>query len=199
MIIYNRVGDYMKCDNCGAELYKGDSFCTHCGKKIPVKEEKTNPPVVEQKEEIKPRIENTQVVTDFEQIYGKESNTTPSTTPATTPVVTKDKYISKEDNDKANMLCIIALLLYFVAPAVLGGLDVFLYKGTDGRFFGISSISSLCGIAAIILVIVARVKYPNNTFAKVLSIILGVLLVLGILAIIVLIISCYAAISSCSY
>ena len=39
----------MKCANCGSELYKGDSFCTHCGKKIPVKEEKTYPPVVEQK------------------------------------------------------------------------------------------------------------------------------------------------------
>ena len=73
-----------------------------------------------------------------------------------------------EDNKKANLLCTISVLLYFVGPLAI--FIIALFSSLISRSLGsiISALSGATRIAAIVLMIVARVKYPNNTFAKVL-------------------------------
>lgn len=74
------------------------------------------------------------------------------------------------DTKKANQLCTISLLLYFVAPFALGILGIlldFLFK-SEALATGFAGLGSVARIAAFVMAIVARVKYPTSKFAKVL-------------------------------
>lgn len=85
-----------------------------------------------------------------------------------TPTVVVVNNAVDEDNKKANLLCTISVLLYFVGPLAI--FIIALFSSLISRSLGsiISALSGATRIAAIVLMIVARVKYPNNTFAKVL-------------------------------
>ena len=74
------------------------------------------------------------------------------------------------DTKKANQLCIISLLLYFVAPLVLGivGILLDILLKSEILTTGFTGLGSVARIAAFVIVIVARVKYPTSKFAKIL-------------------------------
>ncbi len=74
------------------------------------------------------------------------------------------------DTKKANQLCIISLLLYFVAPLALGIVGILLDVLFKSEILttGFTGLGSVARIAAFVIVIVARVKYPTSKFAKVL-------------------------------
>lgn len=87
----------------------------------------------------------------------------------------------KDDNRSANMLCMFSLLLYFLAPIVFVVLDIIIALVLGSNYIGISGFAALSRVAGFILMIVARVKYPNNMFAKVLMWIYIALIVAGLL------------------
>jgi len=96
-----------------------------------------------------------------------------------------------EENKKANILCTISLLCYFIGPILLFLISLclsFISKSL-GSVFNI--LISAPRIAAIVLMIVARVKYPKNTFAKVLMwIYIGIIIagfILGVILIVCII------------
>ena len=92
------------------------------------------------------------------------------------------------DNQKANQLCIFSLLLYLAAPFVLGILGIFIsaiFKN-ETIDIGTSLLGVIARIAAIVMVIVARVKYPTSKFAKVLLWIYIGLFIAGLLLLILI-------------
>lgn len=110
----------------------------------------------------------------------------------------------KERNKKANILCIISLVLR-VAPYVLTTIT-----GTFNRLFenvDLSSISQMSNMATLaisaatsgtyiaswVLVIIAKVKFKESKFAKILLIIYICELVLTVIAVVVLVIWCMVA------
>ena len=105
------------------------------------------------------------------------------------------KQIKKEEDDKkANILCILSLLFTY-------GLNIFpilSYRNnynTGSRF--LSGFSGLFPLIGLVLMIIARVKYPNNKFAKVVMWIYIISLLGMVLLFIVVMIACYSIISSC--
>lgn len=92
-----------------------------------------------------------------------------------------------EEKKNANRLCIISLVLY-LSPIIWGLFN--------SRGFGL--ISGACSIAAIVLMIVARVKYPKNTFAKVLMWIYIAFFILGVITLILAWIFLIEIINSCA-
>lgn len=106
--------------------------------------------------------------------------------------------LSPEDNKKANMLCGLSLLLSYGIP----GLGAFLSylassNSTIIQYLGnlISSVVGLSSIAGIVIMIIVRIKYPQNTFGKVLMWVYIVEYILLIILGIVIVIACSAAIS----
>ena len=76
----------------------------------------------------------------------------------------KIKLETNEEKKSANKLCIIAVILS-VGSSVLLSIFNSNYKEIQKI---LSPILFLCKLTAIVIVIVTRVKYPNNVFAKVL-------------------------------
>ncbi len=113
-----------------------------------------------------------------------------------TVVQTNNNTISEEDNKKANFMCILSLLLYIAAPVVLYLIDMIISFTLDKGFTFFSAFSSLSHLAGLALMIVARVKYPKNTFAKVLMWIYIGLMLLSIVIVIVIIIFAIGIIAS---
>lgn len=99
----------------------------------------------------------------------------------------------EEENAAANKLCIFSLLSYFAAPIVFLLLDIILSLVLQTSTFVFTAFSSVARVAGIVLMIIARVKYPKNTFAKVLMWLYIGLAILAVLLIIILIfIICFA-------
>lgn len=132
--------------------------------------------------------------------YGYNPNGEPAKKPTT-----------KEDEKKANSICILSLL-FLVVPIFLRILSLLamvicisiidneFLDNTTSIFDSISSVlASFSGksfVASMVLMIVVRTKYPSNTFGKVLMFIfigIGLLLVCGIVAFVVACNSCFAA------
>ena len=90
----------------------------------------------------------------------------------------------KEDNN-CNILCGISLLLYLASDIIL----LPLLTNNSDNSSGILGISSLVGL---VLMIIARVKYPKKTFPKIL---MWLYIAKIIIAIILLIIVCIACVS----
>lgn len=160
----------MFCTECGKKLTKNTKFCPECGKEVEVKEAVVETPVVEAK-----------------------------------PVVVEQP---KDNNHLANVLCTISVCLYFGMPLIsfivyfiTGGI---MSVGDDVSSAIASFFSSIVGIlstcstlAAYVLMIVARVKCPRNTFGKVLMWVYIALFVMGIIMSIVLMVACVGMLAAC--
>jgi len=107
---------------------------------------------------------------------------------------------------KANLLCFISLGLHFLPEILSGALGAIIREignasdmGNASDFFT-SALSFLLGgsyIAAWVLMIIARVKYKESVFAKVLMWIYIGILALGILAVILFIAMCAYILKDC--
>ena len=113
---------------------------------------------------------------------------------------------SAEDNKKANILCTISLVL-FVCPVITA-----IFYGVLENAFKVnnqlevagssvmeiaSEISGVFYVAALVLMIIVRVKYPKNTFGKILMWIYIVLTALALIAFVVMMIACSLACGAC--
>ena len=108
-----------------------------------------------------------------------------------TQYITENVVEKSQDNEQiANTLCTISVSLYFGMP-VLTLMIYILTGGFMGYSYGSSAIggfitsitsilSSMARIAAYILMIVARVKCPNNIFGKILMWVYIALIAMGI-------------------
>lgn len=120
------------------------------------------------------------------------------------PAVKKEEVTN---NHLANVLCSISLGLYFGMPILSFIMYIFAYgfSYSDStslltNFFGsiISIISSLSTIAAYVLMIIARVKCPKSTYAKVVMWIYIALFAISLITLIVIIFACAGAVAACS-
>ena len=114
----------------------------------------------------------------------------------------KINYIKKkeaEENEKANKLCILSVLLNFV-PFFLFSIFEFgaFYELVDSNeaviekiFLLIFRLASLCPLISFLIMVYVRATYPKNTFGK-------ILMALYIIGIIVLIIAFCVSIISCA-
>ncbi|SFC17137.1 hypothetical protein [Ruminococcus albus] len=106
-----------------------------------------------------------------------------------TPNITFDAE-TPEDKKKANTMCIISLLLMFcVNPLIV--------EISRNGYENITSISGFSGLAALILMIYVRVKYPKNTFGKVLMIVYIVFFVLGLIWLTLIMAMCASCMKDC--
>ena len=103
-----------------------------------------------------------------------------------------------EDDKKANLLCILSLISFFGVTILESILNIFASKISATIFDAIYSISSLCILAGLTLMIVARVKYPNNKFVKIVMWIYIVTIGLGIVSLMLAIISCGIGLRNCA-
>jgi hypothetical protein len=121
------------------------------------------------------------------------------------PVATKP---AKDNNKLANTLSTISVCLYFGVPL----LSYFAYFILYGVSYGDETATTVAGffssfislfsmgstLAAYILMIIARVKCPSNTFAKVLMWVYIALFAMGLITLVVMMVACAGIIASCS-
>ena len=99
---------------------------------------------------------------------------------------------SAEDEKNANLLCVISLILYFGSSAISGLL--YSISSISGSY--VANIGGLCPLAGIVLMIIARVKYPKNKFAKVLMWVYIIFTLLAIVGAIIVVAACFYACST---
>jgi hypothetical protein len=134
----------------------------------------------------------------------------PATTPApAAPAAPNQPKAKTPEDELANKLCIASLICYF-GPTVLsvffaplmGAFEDVLDSSSSpvGNVFTlpIGAILGLAPIAGIVLMIIARVKAPKNTFAKVLMWIYIGLFILEILVAVAFILFFGALLASCA-
>ena len=101
-------------------------------------------------------------------------------------------------NDVCNTLCIISLVC-FGLPLVGGVFTAFLehFELFYIPFRVFSFLAPLAWIAGLVLMIVARVNYPQSKFAKVVMWIYIVGFILEVVTVIIALAACYMAVASC--
>lgn len=119
--------------------------------------------------------------------------------------------LSPEDKKQADKLCIISMILMFAPMAVIfikniilgllfdAGKEEFYYNIASSYVLGsiLTFLMAGCGIAALVLMILVRVKYPQSVFGKVLMWLYIALAILVVVFIAVTIIACGLAFISC--
>lgn len=178
------------CPTCGSSENTG-KFCSHCGAQ---------------------RVEDAYAAVTDKAVQPPEYTVyTPETDPYGTRGGNASAPVSAQDDKNANTLCIVSIICYVAVP-IIGGIissltngSIYNYtdydsitKGMDIFTCIIGSISALSGLAAWVLMIIARVKYPKNVFAKVLMWVYIGMLALEILAILIIVIACGAMLSTCT-
>ena len=113
-------------------------------------------------------------------------------TPFNTQPINNNIIISNEEKI-GNRLGIISLLLYFVGSIIITFLSFFLPPGLNSAF---SALSGFCPLAGLVVMIVGRIKYPNNKFLKITMWIIIICMILSLLAFIFIFIMCYISCSS---
>lgn len=135
-----------------------------------------------------------------------QANPTPQPAEVVAPVAPAQPKTKTPEDELANKLCIISLICYFgpgvlsaVMTPLLATFEDTLENSPTGDILAlpIGAILALAPIAAIILMIVARVKAPKNTFAKVLMWVYIGLFILKILLGFLLLLLFGVAIASC--
>lgn len=162
----------MFCRNCGEKLEDGDRFCIKCGT-----------PIVQQHE--------------IGNIIQEENNSNNQLNQLNAAVVNNkviDNNMSEEDKKNANMLCIISLILTY-GSGIFPIFSVLENPDSNNIFSILCSMGPLIGL---VLMIIARIKYPNSKFAKVVMWIYIINIIIMMIGLLLLIITCYAAIQSCS-
>lgn len=102
-----------------------------------------------------------------------------------------------DDGDrKANLWCIISIVLYFLGPSVVGILGSFLSNVSESLGTIFAFLSLVPRLVAYGLMIMARVKYPDNKFAKILMWVYIVLFGLGVVIFVIAIIFILALVGS---
>jgi len=103
-----------------------------------------------------------------------------------------------EEKRKANKMCWISVILMY-GPASLRYLLAKIMSASTylQMYETLGTLAAASALAAFILMIVVRVKYPKNTFGKVLMIIYLVQIALAILAILVFAAMCNSALRGC--
>lgn len=170
------------CPACGNPGNTG-RFCSHCGTPAPV-----NPAPVQ----------------------SPQYNAVPGPAPSAASGGKDPNAFAPEDKKKANRLCIISIILSFVLPvisslaltftclAMYGDVANVMESGLADIYIVICGLCGITSLAGIILMIVARVKYPKSTFAKVLMWIYIVILILGIILFAWMVMTCLEELSHCS-
>ena len=98
------------------------------------------------------------------------------------------------NNDKeGNKLRLISLVLYFAGSGILSVLVSMFPQETRNYF---SSLIGLCPLASIVVMIVGRIKYPNNKLLKIAMWTIIICTLIGIIAFIVIMVLIYLACSS---
>ena len=98
------------------------------------------------------------------------------------------------NNDKeGNKLGLISLVLYFAGSGILSVLVSMFPQETRNYF---SSLIGLCPLASIVVMIVGRIKYPNNKLLKIAMWTIIICTLIGIIAFIVIMVLIYLAFSS---
>lgn len=95
------------------------------------------------------------------------------------------------EKKKVKNLCIWSLLFGFLFPRCM----FLVPDSTPGEI--ISTISGLCSLAGLVLMVVARIKYPNSKFAKVVMWIYILSFILYVIFMIFIIVLCYETLRSC--
>lgn len=171
----------MKCDKCGEVLAVDDIFCTNCGS--PIKREGTQGPTVNPMQQAPmPQQPN---VPGMQQTTGNPSVQQAPVQPLT----------AEEENKIANRLSLISLLLRFASPIVLGVSTIIIEPFSDGLSSIFSAFYPLIALAAFVLMVIVRVKYPKNTFGKVLMWLYIATAIIYILFFVFIAVACVACIS----
>ena len=101
--------------------------------------------------------------------------------------------MSEEDKKNANILCIISLICTY-GSGLFPLLTTLNNSESESMFSSVFSMGPLIGL---VLMIIARIKYPKSTFAKILMWVYIVNIIILIIGMIVLMIACYSMIQSC--
>ena len=95
--------------------------------------------------------------------------------------------VQNQDNDKeGDILGVISLILYFAGSGLISALIYFLPPNTRNY---LSALGGLSPLASIVVMIVGRIKYPNNKLLKIamwVIIICTLILIVSFIAIIVI-------------
>lgn len=118
---------------------------------------------------------------------------------ATQPVEAKEE----PNNHLANVLCTISLCLYFIGPWVFYFLAYVCGMATRANYENplammFATLGTFSGLAAYVLMIIARVKCPKSTYAKVVMWIYIGLFILSIISLVVLMVTCAGILAECS-
>lgn len=107
----------------------------------------------------------------------------------------------RSDTFNERLLCIIALVLLFIPlPAIMfiSGVSSLFSDESPEHFYNITySLLTLCPLAGIVLMIIARVKYPQSRFAKVVMWIFIVTISISVILTIIAVVSCMIACNEC--
>ena len=97
--------------------------------------------------------------------------------------------MTKEDEKQANLLCFLSILFTYVIPV-----PVTLIGETVSSLTGfVASISGIFPLAGLVLMIVARVKYPESKFAKILMWVYIATIGISMLMFLIVMVSCAMA------
>lgn len=140
--------------------------------------------------------------------YGQQANNqNPYFTPMNPP--------KEQKGNTATKLCVLSLILMYGVPAasylismLLGSFNIFSTAGSGYYDYGstsfssalssmIEGVASMSPIAAIVLMIIVRVRFPKSIFGKVLMIVYIVSAVILVLLIIAAVVMCIEALKSC--
>lgn len=104
--------------------------------------------------------------------------------------IKQNNVVQPKENDGATLLCILSLTFMYFAPGIIVAIG-------ENHFPNIDSLGGLFPLVALVLMIVARVKYPNSTFAKVIMWIYIIQIILAIIGFILLVAFCYIMCGDC--
>lgn len=111
-----------------------------------------------------------------------------------TSVISETNYKTEniENDSNANILCIFSLVLNYGIGLIL---EIITYK-IGYRSNLIESLTGICYIMGLALLIIARVKYPKNKFAKIVMWLYIIMFIIGIIISIIIAITCTLACNS---
>lgn len=109
------------------------------------------------------------------------------------PVQTQDIVYAQKEEAEGNKFATAALILYFAGGLMASILSRYLPERIGNFLSGFSGFVPLVGI---VIMIVGRIKYPNNKLLKITMWVIISLFILGVIIAILFFVFCYTVISS---